>query len=262
MPTTLLAPAAARSHAEAPRAQGEPIEVWGLPLTPLTMAETLGRIDRLVRRGRPEFVITANLNFAMLASSNARLRAAVRKAAFVVADGMPLVWAAQWKGRPLPERVTGADLVPALCRMAAAEGHSVLLVGGGPGVATAAAERMRHGCDGLRIAALDAPSFRTLKSRENDRLIGRIRKERPQLLLLACSQPEGEIWLAENCRRIGVPVSVQVGAAVDFAAGRAARAPRWVQGLGLEWLYRMCREPRRLAPRYWRNAMYLATTPL
>jgi N-acetylglucosaminyldiphosphoundecaprenol N-acetyl-beta-D-mannosaminyltransferase len=261
MISSILAPFKATNRVETGNDES-PVEVWGLPLMPLTMQQTLVRIDKLIRRGKPGFVITANLNYAMLAASNPKLRAATRKAAFIVADGMPLVWAARWKGRALPERVTGADLVPALCSMAAAKGHRVLLVGGSPGVAAAAADRLREKFPGLEIEAMEAPMFRTLEKQENVALIGRIQKAKPDLLLLACSQPEGEIWLSENCKTLGVPACVQIGAAVDFAAGRAKRAPRWIQGLGLEWLYRLGREPRRLCGRYLRNALYLATAPL
>src|SRR4051794_35232656 len=101
------------------------VEVWGVPLEPLTLRETVERVDERIRAGEPGFFITANLNWVMLASRDARLRAAQRKAAFVVADGMPLLWAARRKGRPLPERVTGSDLVPALCERAAVKGHRV-----------------------------------------------------------------------------------------------------------------------------------------
>jgi N-acetylglucosaminyldiphosphoundecaprenol N-acetyl-beta-D-mannosaminyltransferase len=224
------------------------------------MSETLARIDDMIGHGQPRFVITANLNYAMLAASDMRLRDAVRKAAFIVADGMPLVWAARWKGRTLPQRVTGADLVPALCGLAAAKGYRVLILGGAPGVAAAATARLLSSFPGLRLLAMEAPVFRRLGNEVNVALIGRIRHARPDLLLLACSQPEGELWLAENCENLGVPACVQIGAAVDFVAGRVRRAPRWIQRLGLEWLYRLGREPRRLGPRYWRNALYLATT--
>jgi N-acetylglucosaminyldiphosphoundecaprenol N-acetyl-beta-D-mannosaminyltransferase len=213
----------------------------------------------MIGDGRPRFVITANLNFAMLAATNAALRAAARRAAFVVADGMPLVWAARFKGQPLPGRVTGSDLVPAICKRAGERGHRVVLAGGGAGVAQVAATRLQGASPGLRITALDAPHFRSAGAHESEALVERIRSASPDILLLACSQPEGELWLAEHCERIGVPVCVQIGAAIDFVAGRIRRAPRWVQAAGLEWAFRLLNEPRRLGPRYWKNVYYLAT---
>ncbi len=261
MPSTMSSLASV-SHTEFVTRSGHnlTVEVWGLPIAALTMSETLVRIDKMIRRGRPRFVITANLNYAMLAASNKRLRVATRKAAFIVADGMPLVWAALLKGQRLLQRVTGADLVPALCRMAAEKGYSVLIVGGATGVAAAAAEKLRESHEGLQLTAMEAPLFKTLSVQENSTLVEQIKKVKPQLMLLACSQPEGEIWLSENCEQLGVPACVQIGAAVDFAAGRAKRAPRWIQRFGMEWLYRLTREPRRLAPRYLRNAIFLSTT--
>jgi len=247
------------SRFSAPHGDSATIKLWGLPISPLTMTETLDRVEDLIDAGDPSYVITANLNFAMLAKSDPKLRAAARGAAFIVADGMPFVWAARRKGQPLPGRVTGADLLPAICGRAAQRGHRVVLAGGGPGVAEIAAERLRAANPGLRLMGMDAPHFRRNGANEVNAFVDRLRLVDPDVLLLACSQPEGELWLAANCERLGVPVCVQVGAAVDFAAGRVQRAPHWAQRSGLEWAFRLSREPRRLASRYLMNAIYLAT---
>src|SRR5947209_6501864 len=110
-----------------------PIWVWGLPLAPLTFAQTLERVEELIRAGRPGYFITANLHYAMLTDRDPRLDAVNRAAALVLADGMPLVWASRWRPARLPERVTGSDLVPALCARAAQKNHRVFLLGGAPG---------------------------------------------------------------------------------------------------------------------------------
>ncbi len=238
-----------------------PAVVWGVPLVPLTLAETLAEVERRVQARRPSFFVTANLNWAMLAARDERLQAVHRKAAFIVADGMPFLWGAWRKGRPLPERVTGSDLVPALCARCAARGFRVLLLGGAPGAAAEAARRLRADSPGLVVLAEEAPLFRGLGPEQNESLVRLVRRHRPDVLLVACSQPDGELWLADNCERLGVPVAIQVGAALDFVAGRVPRAPRWMQRAGLEWLYRLWRDPRRLAPRYGRNARFLLTTP-
>ena len=217
-------------------------------------------MEQLIRRGRPSYAITANMNYAMLSAADVGLQAANLGAAFIVADGMPLVWMSRLKGRPLPERVTGADLVPALCERAAEKGFRVLLLGGSPGVAETAKKRLQDQFPLLRMKSMEAPKFRGLSGAANERMIAGVKAERPDLLLLACAQPEGELWLASHCKELGVPVCVQIGAAVDFAAGTIARAPRLVQKIGLEWLYRLGREPRRLANRYFRNARFLAFT--
>jgi N-acetylglucosaminyldiphosphoundecaprenol N-acetyl-beta-D-mannosaminyltransferase len=169
---------------------------------------------------------------------------------------MPLVWASRLQHRHLPERVTGADLVPALSARAAAVGHRVFLLGGEPGVAEAAARRLQASFPTLHIAASGAPRFQELTADDTTAMIERVRKARADLLFLACSQPLGEHWLADHHEHLGVPVCVQVGAAIDFAAGRLSRAPRCLQRAGLEWAYRLFQEPQRLAGRYFRNWSY------
>ena len=103
----------------------DPVRVWGLPLAPLTFDQALDRIDRLIETGRPSFFITANLHYAMLSAGDTRLRANNDRAALILADGMPIVWASRWRSRPLPERVTGSDLFPALCERAAQRGGKI-----------------------------------------------------------------------------------------------------------------------------------------
>jgi N-acetylglucosaminyldiphosphoundecaprenol N-acetyl-beta-D-mannosaminyltransferase len=233
-----------------------PVCVWGVPLAPWTFRQSLDRIECLIRERKPTYFITANLHYAMLTERDPRLAGVNRRAAFLLADGAPLVWAARLRGRRLPERVTGADLVPALCERAAARGYRVYLLGGAPGVGEEAARRLRQRFPGVPIVGVEAPPFRDPSPEEHVRLLARIRAARPDLLFVAFGQPKGELWLAANCEALGVPVSVQIGASLDFLAGRVARAPRWVQRLGLEWAYRLSREPGRLTLRYARNALF------
>ena len=235
----------------------EPVEVLGLPCAPLAMAGVIGFVDRMIAERTPGYVITANLNYAMLTRAHARLAEANRGAAMVVADGMPLIWASRLGRRPLPERVTGADLVPRLCARAAEAGHRVFFLGGGDGVAACAAERLAARFPGLQVAGVESPPFRELTEAENLALIARVREARPDILFVASSQPKGELWCHDNYRALGVPAVLQVGAAIDFAAGRVARAPRWVGRVGLEWAFRLALEPRRLGSRYARNVGFL-----
>jgi N-acetylglucosaminyldiphosphoundecaprenol N-acetyl-beta-D-mannosaminyltransferase len=235
----------------------KPIRVWGLPLAPFTFAQTLAQIDNLIQSREPHYVITANIHYAMLTGRDPSLAAVNDRAAFLVADGMPLVWASRLKRRRLPERVTGADLFPALCARAAIRGYRVFLLGGAPGVGEEAAKRLQHHSPGLQVVGIESPPFRPLTPDERAELIGRIRAARPDLLFLAMAQPQGERWLAENVADLEVPVCLQIGAALDFAAGRVPRAPRLIQRIGLEWAYRLSREPGRLLLRYSENALFL-----
>jgi N-acetylglucosaminyldiphosphoundecaprenol N-acetyl-beta-D-mannosaminyltransferase len=233
-----------------------PVWVWGLPLAPLNFAEALAHTERLIRERVPRYVITANLHYAMLTAHEPRLDAVNRGAAFIVADGMPLVWASRLQPRRLPERVTGSDMVPALCSLAAARGYRVFFLGGAPDVAADLGPRLQERFHGLQVAGIEAPPFRPLTAVEQAELFDRIRAARPDLLFVAFGQPKGELWIAEHHRTLGVPVSIQVGATVDFLAGRVPRAPRWQQRLGLEWVYRLYQEPGRLARRYLDNGLF------
>jgi N-acetylglucosaminyldiphosphoundecaprenol N-acetyl-beta-D-mannosaminyltransferase len=243
----------------------EAVWVWGLPLVPLTLRQTVDIVDRLIDAATPSYFITANLHYAMLSAGDARLREVNSRAAFLVADGMPLVWASRnarlrdstRKPVRLPERVTGADLVPALCERAAQVGRRVYLLGGGPGVAAAASHNLCTRYPGLQVVGAEAPPFRPATAAEHAALTARIQVARPDILFVALGQPKGELWLAEHYQSLGVPVSVQIGAALDFAAGRVPRAPRWAQRLGLEWAFRLVREPGRLATRYAANLGFL-----
>jgi N-acetylglucosaminyldiphosphoundecaprenol N-acetyl-beta-D-mannosaminyltransferase len=194
-----------------------PVRIWGLPLAPLTLPQTLDLIDEWIADRTPRYVITANVHYAMLAANDPRLGPITNDAALVLADGMPLVWAS--RGR-LPERVAGSDLVPALCQRAAERGYRVFLLGAAPGVADQAADKLRERFPGVTIAGTLAPPFRDLTSAEKDELIQTVRAARPDLLFVAFGQPKGELWVAENYQALGVPVAMQIGATLDFVAGR------------------------------------------
>ena len=237
------------------------IVVLGLPLARLDYAGTLDEVDRLIGRGQPAFFITANLHYARLSDRDPRLAAVNRMAAFLVADGWPLVWVSRLGPKPLPERVAGSDLIYSLCQRAAQRGYRVFFLGGAAGVAQASADRLSRCCPGLQVVGIEAPELDHLSPGEHAAMMARIRRAAPDLLLVAFGQPKGELWLAENYRRLGVPACVQVGASFDFVAGRVARAPRWLRRVGLEWLYRVLREPARLAGRYCGDAMFLVKAP-
>jgi N-acetylglucosaminyldiphosphoundecaprenol N-acetyl-beta-D-mannosaminyltransferase len=233
------------------------IYVWGVPFAPLTRAQAVEAVSDLIEIGRPSYFITANTHFAMLSEREPGLKEINEQAAFILADGTPLVWGSRWKGCPLPERVAGSDLIFDLCERAARDGYRIFLLGAATGVAEQAAEELSVRYQDLRIVGTASPPFRDLSSEELAALLDRIRAASPDLLFVAFGQPKGEFWIAKHFQTLGVPVCVQVGASLDFVAGRVRRAPRRLQELGLEWAYRMWLEPCRLAPRYAHNAWFL-----
>jgi len=221
------------------------VEVLGLPLARVDYTQTLELIEQLVAAGQPSYFITANLNYAMLSAEQRELSEVNRRAAFLVADGYPLVWLSRLKGSPLPQRVTGADLLGLLMQRAAEKRWRVFLFGGAEQVAEQTARHFLRQYPALQIAGIESPVLEDLS------------RAAPQLLLVALGQPKGELWLARHYRQLGVPVCVQLGASFDFVAGRARRAPHWIQQIGCEWLFRMMCQPRRLLPRYGKNAVFL-----
>jgi len=233
------------------------VRVWGLPLSPLRRSEAAEAVSALIAKGRPSYFITANLHYAMVSHGDPEMKAINEASAFLLADGAPLVWASRWRRSPLPERVAGSDLIYDLCERAAARGHRVFFLGGPPGAAEEASRRLAALYPGLIVAGVACPPFRPLSDDEHDALIASIRASRPDLLFVAFGQPKGERWIHRHRDELGVPACVQVGASLEFVAGRVARAPSWMRKGGLEWAFRIATDPARLGPRYARNAAFL-----
>lgn len=236
----------------------KPVWIWGLPLSPLTMSETREAAARLVEAGRPSYLVTANVQQAMLTERHAELRDFNANAAFLVADGAPLVWASRLKrGGALPERVAGSDLLFELSAQAARLGHRIFLLGGGPGVAHEAAKRLEGKYPGLQIVGVESPSISSAADQAEAELAARIRAAAADILFVALGSPKGERWMTRNLPHLKVPLCIQIGASLDFAAGRVRRAPAWIRQIGMEWAFRAAVEPRRLLPRYSANAWFI-----
>jgi len=235
---------------EAPRR----VELLGVPLDVLTMREAVLRIADLVERRDPCFVVTPNVDHVVRLQREPELRALYADAALSLADGVPLLWAARLLGEPLRAKVSGSDLVPRLCEQAALLGQRVFFLGGRPGAAASAAKRLCARWPRLTVAGVAAPSrgFEADPQR-NARVLGAVLDAAPDLLLVGLGSPKQELWIQAHHRALGVPVSIGVGATFDYLSGQVPRAPRWMQRVGLEWSWRLLREPRRLWRRYLRD---------
>ncbi len=240
-----------------PLPQHASTRVWGIDYSMVTMQQTLDFIDAMIQRREPNYAITANLNYAMLCETSPRLTAFTELCKLVLCDGMPIFWRSKLNKQQLPERVAGADLIYALAELSAKRGYRMFLMGGDEGVAQQAAGKLQELNPRLTIAGVECPPFRKLTEDEHDQLCGRIQSTKPDILLVAFGQPKGEFWIEENYQSLGVPFCIQLGASFDFIVGKARRAPVWMQKIGLEWLFRSLSDPRRLLPRYIKNALYL-----
>lgn len=227
------------------------VHLGRLPIDRVTLAEALDAIATMVERRSGGTVFTPNVDHIVMAREDERLRRAYAGVDLALADGMPVVWASRALGTPLPERVAGSDLVPPLMSLAAARGFSVYLLGGGPGVARRAADRLREMHPDLVIAGASSPRIDLGEPQAlRLRIADEIREAAPDLVLVGLGAPKQELWIHEVAESLRPAVLLGVGAAIDFLAGTAQRAPRWMSDAGLEWAYRLAREPRRLWRRY------------
>ena len=207
--------------------------------------------------GPCRFVVTPNADHVLLLQGNAAMRRAYADASLVIADGWPVVIASRLLARPLPERVTGSDLVPHLfSRADERDPVRAYLFGAAPGVADRAARAIEARYQGVRVVGAYGPPFGFEQDPDETRAaLDRIRDADPDLLLVGLGAPKQELWVHEHRAEIRARVALCIGATIDFLAGERARAPVWMQRAGLEWLHRMMSEPKRLVPRYARNAL-------
>jgi len=208
----------------------------------------LEAIERLIRAGHGGTVFTPNVDHIVLADEDPRFRRAYEEASLSLADGMPVLWASKLLGTPLPAKVSGSDLIEPLTERAASRGYRVFLMGGAAGVAEKARQALQARLPTLEVVGTD--SSRVELDGSQDELVERIRSARPDIVLVALGAPKQEIWSHERREALAPAVLIGVGAGIDFIAGAQRRAPRWMSESGLEWLYRLARDPRRLAGRY------------
>lgn len=213
---------------------------------PLTLPQTIDAIFRLLDAGQRGWLCTVNVAILMMMRANARLQQFVNRAALVVADGQPLIWCAPWLGQSLPERVTGVDLVDALCVRAAREGKRVYLLGATEEIVAKVAQRLRERCANLHVDYADGYFTKDEASARADNICA----SGADILFVGMGVPRQENFIEEQWDRLGVGMAIGVGGSFDVLAGLRVRAPDWVQKIGMEWLFRLLQEPRRLFMRY------------
>lgn len=226
------------------------VRVGALPVDVLNRSEALDAIIRLVREGRGGMVFTPNVDHIVQAQHDPVFREAYGRAALSLVDGVPVMWAARWLGTPLPEKLSGSDLFEPLIERAAAENLRVALVGGGPGVGELASRNLKQRLPSLHIVETLAPRIGLTATDEERACVEQLTKAKADLIFVCLGAPKQELFSDRNRQQLAPAVLIGFGAAVDFAAGTMPRAPAWMSRSGLEWAYRLGREPRRLAARY------------
>ncbi len=241
--------------------RGHPsVAVLGIPVDNVDLAGALARIDTFVESGHFHQVATANADFLVNARRNRRLQEILSECDLVLADGMPLVWASRVMGSPLPERVAGVDLVLALAQRSAQRGYRVFLLGASPESSAAVAAHLTAEFPELNICGRLSPPVTPLEQMDDRAILDAIEKARPDILLVAFGNPKQELWIHRNRKRLKTAVAIGVGGTFDLLGGSLPRAPRWMQNHGLEWMFRLLQEPKRLARRYAADAWGLATS--
>jgi N-acetylglucosaminyldiphosphoundecaprenol N-acetyl-beta-D-mannosaminyltransferase len=236
-----------------------PLVIYGVPFHNVTFNEAIEWIVERVRSGRPANIATANLDFVTRAWNDPELQRILIEADLVLPDGFPIVKLAPFFGPPLKDRVTGSDITPMLAERSAKEGFSLYGLGAADGVAEQALEILKKRNPMLKVAGSHSPAYVPLLEMDHRDILRRLEAARPDILLVALGAPKQDKFISMHVRGWNVPVSIGVGASLDFITGEQKRAPLWMRRCYLEWLWRTCRNPRRLLWRYLKNLRFLFT---
>lgn len=233
-------------------------QLFGIDIDVLDMSGAVDRLREWIESGDGpcRYVVTPNVDHAVLFQESAELRQAYEGADMVLADGHPIVWTSRITGKALPERVAGSELVPRLFDSFNKQGNlRVFLLGAAEGVGAVAAENMKKQWPNVETVGIYSPPMGFEKSDEQCEIIlDKLAEAKADVVVIGLGAPKQEIWVSKYADRIPAASALCVGATIDFLAGEKKRAPIWMQRSGIEWLHRMCSEPKRLIKRYARDA--------
>lgn len=217
----------------------------------LTMSETLNEIDKLIQKKNCSYVVTPNVDHIVRLEKDEELQKVYKNASLILTDGKPLIWISEWYKTPIKEKISGSDLFPRVCQLAANKNYTMYLLGAAEGVADTATRNLMKKYPGLNIVGTYSPPFGFEKNeQEMNKIKTQIQEVHPDILIVGLGCPKQEKFMYYHCKELGVPISFGLGASIDFEAGNIKRAPKWMSNHGLEWLYRFSKEPKRLFKRY------------
>lgn len=217
----------------------------------LTMAETLNEIEKLIQKKNCSYVVTPNVDHIVRLEKDEELQKVYKNASLILTDGKPLIWISKWYKTPIKEKISGSDLFPRVCQLAANKNYTMYLLGAAEGVADTAERNLMKKYPGLNIVGTYSPPFGFEKNeQEMNKIKTQIQDVHPDILIVGLGCPKQEKFMYYHCKELGVPISFGLGASIDFEAGNIKRAPKWMSNHGLEWLYRFSKEPKRLFKRY------------
>ena len=217
----------------------------------LTMSETLNEIDKLIQKKICSYVVTPNVDHIVRLEKDEELQKVYKNASLILTDGKPLIWISKWYKTPIKQKISGSDLFPKVCELAANKNYTMYLLGAAEGVADTAAKNLMKKYPGLNVVGTYSPPFGFEKNeQEMNKIKTQIQEVHPDILIVGLGCPKQEKFMYYHCKELGVPISFGLGASIDFEAGNIKRAPKWMSNHGLEWLYRFSKEPKRLFKRY------------
>ncbi|TCC23715.1 WecB/TagA/CpsF family glycosyltransferase [Kribbella speibonae] len=226
------------------------VDVLGIHVSVTNLDHTVGTFAGWIERGARQLVCVTDMNALLHARADARLTEVYNTSGLTVPDGMPLVWAGQRAGFEEMDRVAGPDLLERVLAEAAERGWTQYFYGGAEGVADELRERFQERHPALKVVGVECPPYRALTDAEDAETVARMNEARPDIVWVGLGAPKQERWMADHRDRLNATILIGVGAAFDFHTGRLDRAPYWMQRAGLEWSYRLYKEPRRLWKRY------------
>ncbi len=222
----------------------------------VTMKEAVLIIEKLIKKSDCAYVVTPNLDHIVIMETDQEFAEIYDNADLVVADGKPLIWISKLLGTPIKEKISGSDLFPQICEMCAQKNYSIFILGAAEGVADRAASNLVKRYAGLKIIGTYSPPIGFEK---NDAELSKINeiivRAKPDVLAVSLGSPKGEKFVYKHLKEYGVPLGISIGATIDFEAGNVRRAPKWMANHGLEWLFRITQDPKRLIKRYWNDAV-------
>jgi N-acetylglucosaminyldiphosphoundecaprenol N-acetyl-beta-D-mannosaminyltransferase len=217
----------------------------------VSMSEAIQNIESLIKNNTKSYIVAINVDVVMKIEKDAYLKEITDNADMVLVDGKPLVWISKIHKRPVKAKISGSDLVPELCAVAAKKGYTLFIMGGKDGIARQAKKRLEEQYQSIKIVGTYAPPLGFENDeQELDKINHMISEVHPDMLVACFGCPKQEKWIYENYQKYDATVSICAGATVDFLAGNVKRAPRWMSEHGLEWFYRFMKEPRRMFKRY------------
>lgn len=227
--------------------------ILGVRVSCISMCEVLTLIEDTINNHKndPILVFPLNVDLLIKAQHDELFRKILNECDLVTADGVPILWAGRMLNKGPKETVSGSDLLPKVCNLAAARGYAVFFLGAGPGVAERASNNLMKEMEGLKVVGVCSPNMDIeTDEREQAKAVERVHSAKPDILFVGLGAPKQEKFLWKYRHKLGVPVSIAVGGAFDRVAEKVRRAPIWMQRIGLEWMWRVMQEPKRLWRRY------------